>query len=174
MGTKIHFVRYFALIAIAITMGGCGPSTPKTYPVTGTVTLDGKALPGASVTFHSDAGNNKTAATNTDDQGKYTMSTFKQGDGAVPGSYKITISKYQRGAEESPYGDKPPEAVEQTPEAISEAYGKGYSGPPKGNAAKTPKEWNDVPEKYGDLAKSGLTFTVEAKPNTYDITLKSK
>lgn len=171
---KIHFSRYFVLIAMATTIGGCGPSTPKTYPVSGTVTLDGKALPGATVTFISDAASNKAAATTTDAQGKYSMSTFKQGDGAVPGSYKITVAKYQRGAEESPYGDKPPEPVEQTPEAISAAYGKGYSGPPKGNVAKGPKEWNDVPDKYGDLAQSGLTFTVEAKPNTYDIPLKSK
>ena len=171
---KIHFTKYFLLIALMSMVSGCGDGLPKTYPVSGVVNLDSKPLPGATVTFISDAGSNKSAATTTDAQGKYTMSTYKQGDGAVPGSYKITVTKYQRGAEESPYGDKPPEAVEQTPEAISAAYGKGYAGPPKGNAAKAPKEWNDVPDKYGDLAKSCLTFTVEAKPNTYDIELKSK
>lgn len=171
---KIHFTTCFVLIALGAAVGGCGPSTPKTYPVTGTVTLDGKAVPGATVTFISDVATDKSAATTTDAQGKYAMSTFKQGDGAVPGKYKVIVAKYQKGAEENPYGDNPPEAVEQTPDAISAAYGKGYAGPPKGNQAKPVKEWNDIPDKYGDMAKSGLTCTVEAKPTTYDIELKSK
>jgi hypothetical protein len=153
---------------------GCGEGTPKTFPVSGVVTLDDKPVPGATVTFIAETGNKNSAATTSDAQGKYTMSTFKQGDGAVPGSYKIIVAKYQKGAEENPYGDNHPPEVEQTPEAISAAYGKGYSGPPKGNQAKAPKEWNDIPSKYGDMAKSGLAFTVEAKPNTYDIKLSSK
>ncbi len=171
---KLHFTRYLVLLAITALAIGCSDSNPKTYPVSGVVTLDGKPVPGATVTFIPDDSKSNSAATSCDDKGKYSMSTFKQDDGAIPGSYKIIVAKYQRGAEESPYGDKPPEAVEQTPEAISEAYGKGYSGPPKGNAAKAPKEWNDVPDKYGDLAKSGLSFIVEPKENTFNIELKSK
>lgn len=155
-------------------VGGCGDGGPKTYPVSGTVTLDDKPLAGATITFFPDSGNNP-AATLSDAQGKYAMSTRKQGDGAVTGSYTVTVTKYQRGPEENPYGNNvPPEPVEQTPEAISAAYGKGFKGPPKGNAAKAPKEWNDVPDKYADMAKSGLKFTVEAKPNTFDIKLSSK
>jgi hypothetical protein len=171
---KIHLTKYLVLLAITALASGCGDSNPKTYPVSGVVTLDGKPVPGATVTFIPDDSKSKSAATNCDAQGKYSMSTFKQGDGAIPGSYKVIVAKYQKGAEENPYGDKPPEAVEQTPEAISEAYGKGYSGPPKGNAAKAPKEWNDVPAKYSDLATSGLTFIVELKDNTFNIELKSK
>lgn len=172
---KIHFARYLVLLAMTATACGCGEATPKTYPVSGTVTLDSKPVPGANVTFIEDGISNRAATTTTDAQGKYMMSTFKQGDGAVPGTYKVTVTKYQKGAEENPYGNNPPESVEQTPEAISEAYGKGYTGPPKGNQTKGPKEWNDVPDKYADMTKSGLTCTVEAKPsNTYDIELKSK
>lgn len=160
---------------MASLLCGCGDGQPKTYPVSGVVTLDDKPVAGAMVTFISDAADSKASTTTADDQGKYSLSTFKQGDGAVPGSYKIIVSKYQKGAEENPYGNNnPPEAVEQTPEAISAAYGKGYSGPPKGNAAKAPKEWNDVPAKYSNKAQSGLTFTVETKPNTFDIKLSSK
>ncbi len=171
MGIKLKIATHCMLLTLAATISGCGPSTPKTYPVTGVVTLDDKPVAGATVTFISDK---HSAATLTDADGKYAMSTFKQGDGAVPGEYKITVTKYQKDAEENPYGnDKPPE-VEQTPEAISEAYGKGYTGPPKGNAAKAPKEWNDVPSKYSDMNKSGLTLTVEAKPVTFDIKLTKK
>lgn len=171
---KTHLTRFFVLVTMTSIVCGCGPGTPKTYPVTGVLSLDDKPVPDATITFIADAGNNKSAATTSDAQGKYAISTFKQGDGAVPGSYKIIVAKYQKGAEENPYGDNNPPEVEQTPEAISAAYGKGYAGPPKGNAAKAPKEWNDVPAKYSDMAQSGLTFTVEAKPNTFDIKLSSK
>ena len=171
MGKKFNFAKYFVLVAIAASVGGCGPTSPKTYPVTGVVTLDDMPIAGATVSFIADK---NSAATTTDAQGKYVMSTFNQGDGAVPGTYKVTVAKYQREAEENPYGDNKPPEVEQTPEAISAAYGKGYSGPPKGNAAKAPKEWNEVPAKYSDMSKSGLTVTVEAKPVTFDIKLSKK
>ena len=171
---KIHLSTCFVLLTMLSLISGCGEAAPKTYPVSGVVTLDDKPVPGATITFIADTGKN-SGATTSDAQGKYTMSTFKQGDGAVAGSYKVIVSKYQRGAEENPYGNNvAPEVVEQTPEAISEAYGKGYSGPPKGNAAKAPKEWNDVPAKYSDVSQSGLVFVVETKPNTFDIKLSSK
>lgn len=170
---KIQLTRYFVLVAGLSLVCGCGDGAPKTYPVSGVVTLDNKPVAGATITFISDTGGN-SGATTSDAQGKYAMSTFKQGDGAVAGSYKIIVSKYQKGAEENPYGDNVPPEVEQTPEAISEAYGKGYSGPPKGNAAKAPKEWNDIPAKYSDASQSGLAFVVEPKPNTFDIKLTSK
>jgi hypothetical protein len=169
----IRLTRYFALLTLMSLVCGCGESTPKTYPVSGVVTLDDKPVAGATITFIADTGKN-SGATTSDAQGKYTMSTFKQGDGAIAGSYKITVAKYQKEAEENPYGDSVAPEVEQTPEAISEAYSKGYSGPPKGKAAKAPKEWNDVPAKYADVSQSGLTFVVDTKPNTFDIKLSSK
>lgn len=172
---KTYFAKYLVLLTITAMACGCGDGNPKTYPVSGTVTLDGKPVPKAMLLFTLEGSTNKASTTLSDDQGKYALSTFKQGDGAVPGKYIVTVSKFQRGPEDSPYDDPPGQAVEQTPEAISEAYGKGYSGPPKAGQAKAPKEWNDLPAKYANPALSGLTFTVEAKAsNTYDIDLKSK
>lgn len=152
---------------------GCGGSSnPPTYPVTGKVTLDGKEIEGAAVTFVAEKPEN-SAATKTKADGTYELATFNAGDGAMPGSYKVMVTKYNQPEEESPYGAPDAAPVEQDPEKISEAYSKGYGGPPK-KGAKQPKPDNEIPLKYASVATSGLTFTVEAKPNTFDIPLKSK
>lgn len=153
---------------------GCGDNNPETFPVTGKVTLDGKGLEGATVTFVGEKPEN-SAATTTKADGSYELATFKAGDGALPGTYKIMVTKYNKGAEVSPYDapDTGSAPVEQTPETISAAYSKGYSGPPKAGW-KPPVVTNEVPIKYASVATSGLTFMVEKKPNTFDIPMKSK
>ena len=65
------------------------------FQTTGTVTLDGKPLLGATVSFHS---LNKTTMkyahvcdSLTDADGKYRMSTYTAFDGAPVGDYKVTV-----------------------------------------------------------------------------------
>jgi hypothetical protein len=38
-------------LAVLLLLAGCGPSGPKTYPVSGTVTFDGQPLPTGFITF---------------------------------------------------------------------------------------------------------------------------
>ena len=41
-----------AYCALAVTLiSGCGPSGPKTYPVSGSVTLDGEPVPEGYISF---------------------------------------------------------------------------------------------------------------------------
>lgn len=173
MGMKF-LGRYIAVGCVALSIAGCGDKGPATYPVTGVVTLDGKAVEGATVTFVGEPPEN-SAATTTKADGKYELATFEAGDGALPGPYKIMVTKIDRGAEVSPYDvpDDGTQPVEQTAEAISEAYSKGYTGPPRAGW-KPPKVTNELPIKYASVATSGLTFTVEEKPNSFDIPLKSR
>src|SRR5262245_12374499 len=67
---------------------GCGQG--KTVKVEGVVTLDGKPLPAATVTFVPD-GNGRAASGRTDQDGIFRLTTFRTDDGAVPGEYKVTV-----------------------------------------------------------------------------------
>lgn len=44
-------LRLLVLAGLAL-LAGCGPSGPRTYPVSGTVLFDGKPLPRGDIIFH--------------------------------------------------------------------------------------------------------------------------
>ena len=138
--------NWFLACSVSLTLlAGCGggPSRPPTYPVEGTVTLDGKPLPDATVTFRpagTDSGQ-RPANGKTDADGRYQLTTFSAGDGAMAGSYRVAIMKFA--------------AVDS---AAIAADGDDYV-PPRG-PLPTPK--NELPKKFADADQSGLTATVEA------------
>lgn len=162
---------------------GCGgQSYPPTSPVSGTVTLDGKPVEGATVTFVPNDSKLRPAAGVTDSSGKYTLTSFRSGDGAMPGEYKVTVSKFFSEAGPSPYDNPdagaetaaPAEAsLEDQYAAYEKAYKDAPKGPPKGGA-KTPKSGNELPDAYANVASSGLSTTVASGTNTFPIELKSK
>jgi len=86
------------LIPLAVLVGsiGCGPSRPETVEVTGTVTVDGKAPPGAGKVYFvpSEAAEGhiiRPATADFDESGSYTVRSWEVGDGLVPGRYKVGI-----------------------------------------------------------------------------------
>lgn len=86
----------FLLVAAAFYLAGCGqqPSNPDLAPVSGTVRLAGQPLAGASVTFIGVGATPGEGATGiTDDAGRYELAHFRAGKGAMPGEYKVVISK---------------------------------------------------------------------------------
>jgi hypothetical protein len=74
---------------------GCQKATKSALvPVSGTVRLDGKPLARATVTFIPDGatkGFGSEAVTN--EAGEFRLKSRRTGDGAVAGTYKVTISK---------------------------------------------------------------------------------
>jgi hypothetical protein len=73
-----------------------------TYPVGGTLTVDGKPLAGATVTFHAVNENKKGGYTNvcdglTDERGRFQMSTYTKFDGAPAGEFTVTVVRTGRG-----------------------------------------------------------------------------
>ncbi len=87
------------LLAACVMLGpmgftGCGKGRPTTIPVTGTVTLDGKPIAGATVMLQPQ-GPGKPAVGVTDDQGRFSLYTFEPGDGALPGTYLVTVRKVE-------------------------------------------------------------------------------
>ncbi len=63
----------------------------RTAPVSGIVTLDGQPLTGATITFVPTAGGGP-AVGKTDVSGRYTLTTFEEGDALAPGTYSVTVS----------------------------------------------------------------------------------
>lgn len=152
---------------LTLTMlAGCGTSdAPKTFKVSGTVTLEGKPVDGAIVTFVSSE-NKKNAVGSTNAKGEFKLSTFGPGDGALPGSYKVTISKTDEAA--APPATTPPPGVIAGGE-ISESYvpPANTAGGKKGSGPK-----NLLPAKYANEQTSGLVATVaENDQNKFDFEL---
>jgi Carboxypeptidase regulatory-like domain len=81
--------RRALFVAILLAAAGCGQS--DTVSVKGTVKLDGKPLPHASVTFIAQNEGGRDATATTDENGVFRLSTFKPGDGALRGKYKVIV-----------------------------------------------------------------------------------
>jgi hypothetical protein len=136
-------------VCLAIT-GGCqqGAARPKTVPVSGTVTLGGVPVAGAAVSFQAADGSRSSIGI-TDDSGRYALTTFVRGDGAVPGDYKVAISKFTQAVVESTTAD-------------------GRYDPPAG---PIPDPKNELPAKYVAADTSGLKATVADGPTSLDFDL---
>ena len=84
-----NMVRGGTVALLILSLAGCGRSLPTTYPVKGTVTLDGKPVAGAGVLLIPKEG--RPAHGVTDENGAFTASTFGEGDGALPGRHVVTV-----------------------------------------------------------------------------------
>ncbi|MCR9296183.1 MAG: carboxypeptidase-like regulatory domain-containing protein [bacterium] len=165
-----------ACAALALFVG-CGSSNPPTAQVTGTVTLDGNPVEGATVLFIPDDASNKAATASTQADGTYALTTFEAGDGAMPGSYKVKVHKFDlpEGGH-NPYGESPtaedvkPMTQEEELAAMEAAYSAAAAKP----SQKEEKAKNALPQKYADQNTSGLSYTVTDSGGTYDIALTSK
>ncbi|MGQ9576185.1 MAG: hypothetical protein ACUVUC_12785 [Thermoguttaceae bacterium] len=81
-----------SVLAVLAWAGGCTRSgRPRTVKVVGTVTHKGKPVEGAMVTFIPPEG--RPASGITDVSGKFELSTFRSGDGALPGKHVVTITE---------------------------------------------------------------------------------
>jgi hypothetical protein len=90
--------RWSLLALLALLLGGCGKGTVH---VEGIVTLDGKPVPGATVLFTPEGGNGRAASALTDEDGNFRLSTYSEGDGALPGQYSVVVTR-TRGVPEPP------------------------------------------------------------------------
>jgi len=68
---------------------GCSGGREPTYPVEGTVTLQGKPLSGGMIMFRPAKG--PVATGKLDEQGRFRLSTYGDGDGAVAGNHAVRL-----------------------------------------------------------------------------------
>lgn len=147
--------RILIVCVASVAVGGCGPAKPasnrpQTHPASGRLSLAGQPLAAATVTFRPE-GKGSGCAGISDASGRFKLSTFAAGDGALPGKYRVTVTKFAA-APASPDVDSP-----------------GYAPP----SASAPPPKSLLPETYADPAKSGLTAEVVAgKANVFEFDLK--
>lgn len=129
-------LRYAHLVAGAMLLwlAGCGgPGIDKkpTFPVTGSITVDGN-VPDSPIQIEChpqdgfDVERPTVSRTESDLDGKFTISTYESGDGVPPGNYVVTFAWQE-----------------------FNIMSREYSGKDKLNG------------RYSDPAKSTITLTVE-------------
>jgi hypothetical protein len=121
--------------------GGGGGDHPATVPVTGTVTYNGTPVDDATVTF-SPSADGHPAIGKTDARGEFSLMTQWGTAGAVPGSYKVTVSKTEVQATE---------ATEVEVEAAPIDEGELFESVER------------LPEKYKSVDSTDLTAEVKAE-----------
>lgn len=110
------------VITFAVCCTGCGSGAPKTVAVTGTVKFDGKPLPDGTITFMSmgekgEFGRPATGVLNK--EGKYKLSTFAPGDGALPGKYQVVVVSNSGVPSPEDIAEKGPQLLPQSQRAIT-------------------------------------------------------
>ncbi len=136
---------------LAIFLSGCkSDGFEPPVPVSGKVTLAGKGVDGAMVTFLSKSGLRSASGT-TDKEGNFKLTCVNTNDGAAPGEYVVTISK-----QESKTGGSA--AVDISSGNYGADYGAKMGAAGGGNMAKVMKDI--IPAKYASAADSGLVRSV--------------
>jgi hypothetical protein len=140
-----------AVSASLLIVLGCGDESgiAKRYPVRGTVTYKGTNVAKGQISFIPESKDGRAANGEISD-GAYFLTTAVNGDGALPGKYKVTISALE---------------VELPPEAKSGPGGGQAFAQSKARGEVMKKAKSLVPAKYGAIDKTSLGAEVEAKPN---------
>lgn len=137
---------FLGLLALA---SGCGDGTglPERYPVSGTVTYKGAPVETGAITFMPVDVANGRSASGTIEDGDYYLTTAVDGDGALPGEYKVTITSRDVDYDQAMAGvEGGMPKQDDVAKAINEAE-------------------NLVPAKYSLPETSGLTYTVTEGSN---------
>ncbi|NUQ61584.1 MAG: hypothetical protein HUU20_03795 [Pirellulales bacterium] len=156
------------LLAVLLPRFGLGCSgshesnRPKTHPVCGLVTHGGQAIAAATVTFHLLDGS-QSAVGITDERGRYTLTTFVPGDGAIPGQYAVAIAKYDF-----------PRPVAAADGSVADTGEDDVDAPETGQVARGEAIGSRslLPGKYADVRTSGLKATInEGGDNQFHFTV---
>lgn len=146
-----------ALSVICLAALGCDGGGSRGR-VTGKVTLDGKPLPNAAVTFMPAEGGASSGV--TDAEGNYELGHF-DGKGAVIGKHKVAVTTVQQASA----------AAAPSLSADSPEYAKQASGGSSADYANAKKFVEPIPEKYN--VKTELEHEVKSGSQVINLDLKS-
>ncbi len=139
MGKFTGSLIFGALLTTAFTGCESVPEGPRTVPASGVVTLDGAPVEGAAIVFIGDSGE-YSAHGMSDSEGQFSLDSFEYKPGAVPGSYKVVVTK----------------TVEITEESGAKLKGEGALH--AGEGAQVGIK-NDLPQRYQN-PNNGLAFVI--------------
>jgi len=77
-------------ICAVLSLAGCGDGRPARVPVSGTVVIDGQPLTCGSISFIQSG--TRPAAGPIGSDGRFTLTCFEAGDGAIPGHYRVAVA----------------------------------------------------------------------------------
>ena len=160
----IDSLKVCVCVLSCAVLAGCVDDSLGTVPVTGVVELDGKPVEGATVVFKPD-GEGRAASGTTDAQGKFKLTTEVNGDGALPGNYKVGVTKYEGGGLDLPKIEDASDSA-----AMDAIYNAAEKQGKTGKPAK-----NLVGAKYSNPDGSGLTAEVkDSGTNEFSFKVTSK
>jgi hypothetical protein len=156
---RSSIVRFVAAACLLVGLVGCsgGGGSLNSAAVTGTVTRGGKPVEGAMVSFVPQGQGARAAFGTTDASGRFSLTTLKPGDGAMPGLYGVTVEKASATA---PASAPTPGLDPTTPEGMAAARAAYESSKATGNQSQKPTDL--LPEKFKAVATSGLKADVQA------------
>jgi hypothetical protein len=141
------------VVLVLVLAAGCS----KTAAVKGRVTLDGQPVAGATVLFVPEPEvRGRPASAITDSDGNFCLTTYRAEDGAVPGAYRIVVSK-----------------TKGFPEPAPTHTGKKRALDRLARSAAHKEEKPLFPALYSDPAKTPLRCTVPP-PDQVSVELSSK
>jgi major membrane immunogen (membrane-anchored lipoprotein) len=156
--------RSLAVLAVpaVLLIASCGSddSLGKRYPVSGTVSYNGKPLEKGDISFVSEDLRNNFGATGPITNGSYTLSTGGNDDGAQAGKYKVTVTSKE-------------DFVAKARAAFQKESGRDNPGfIPREFVSKAEAEAKSlIPPGYGDSRTTTLKAEVEPKSNTINFKL---
>lgn len=145
-----------AVVELASGIGCRAKDRLNTVVATGVVTFRGKPVDGAIISFSPRTAGIRSAIGTTDSNGRFHLMTLYRDDGAMPGTYAVTIIKAAPDAASAA-------SIDTSYEATLERSKK--MPPPSGSGSGVKAEIGPeslLPAKYKDTATSGLT--AEIKP----------
>lgn len=79
-----------ALALVGMVLGGCGgdKNAVPAVPASGKVNYNGKPIEKGTIIFHPEKGR---SASGNIENGTFKLSTYTDGDGAIPGKYKVGV-----------------------------------------------------------------------------------
>ncbi|HID78326.1 MAG TPA: carboxypeptidase regulatory-like domain-containing protein [Planctomycetaceae bacterium] len=163
---QLGWAALAAFFAFILAGCGAGTGTLETEYVEGVVTLDGKPVAGATVTFQPVTAGQGMAATGvTDEQGKYTLTAVgaegvevEPGAGTLPGEYYVGVVKIEIEGE----------LTQEEAEEKGIEFEESVPLPSEGKITYI------VPQRYNSPRQSGIQVTVEKGENVIPIELTSR
>jgi hypothetical protein len=158
-------LAFSAAATIVFATIGCGDDSgmAKRYKVYGTVTYNGKPVEKGQIAFVPEKGDAQGAQGQIDN-GSYSLTTLSPGDGALPGSYKVTIDTRQ-------IDDAALKAA--TKKFAEQNKIEGLAMPPQDVQARMyQKARSATPAKYMTPDATDLKAEVKEQSNKIDFELK--
>ncbi len=139
-------VRYAVFLTLAVTFGCHRGGLPGTIPVRGKVIYGGKPLAEGEVLYNPVDASGRRARGVIQSDGTFRLTTIENGDGALPGEYRIAVVAY------APHPGEPGRTEPTDTDArIARSIKRGFL----------------IPERYIDPETSGLSDVVDKQHSGY-------